>query len=121
MRSSDARGTCRHTIGVDVDADALERAKANIADYELDIDLVHADIGGEDPLPLRPGLVDTVVMNPPFGTRVKGVDLEFVRRALSVASTAVYSLHKTSTRSVSVLEWPTCCFHVADADFSRVW
>lgn len=37
-------------------------------------------------------------MNPPFGTRDKGADLKFLKAALSLASTAVYSLHKTSTR-----------------------
>lgn len=37
-------------------------------------------------------------MNPPFGTRDKGVDLKFLITALSMANTAVYSLHKTSTR-----------------------
>lgn len=44
------------------------------------------------------GLVDTVIMNPPFGTRVKGVDMLFVKRALDLCTGAVYSLHKTSTR-----------------------
>jgi len=42
---------------------------------------------------------DTVVMNPPFGTRQKGADMGFLRAALSIAKTAVYSLHKTSTRA----------------------
>lgn len=75
--------------------------------------------------------VDTVIMNPPFGTRKKGADLDFLCVALKVsnskdadykhviggiliyhvlhillcqvASQAVYSLHKTSTRDVSYL------------------
>lgn len=46
-------------------------------------------------------VVDTVVMNPPFGTRKKGADMEFLSAAMKVASRAVYSLHKTSTREVS--------------------
>lgn len=34
---------------------------------------------------LSPGpIVDTVVMNPPFGTRKKGADLEFLSAALKV-------------------------------------
>jgi len=60
------------------------------------------------PLPLRSGeptdaagmrrvRFDTVVMNPPFGTRNAGVDVAFVRTALRL-SNRVYSLHKTSTR-----------------------
>lgn len=47
-------------------------------------------------------VVDTVVMNPPFGTRKKGADMEFLSAAMKVASQAVYSLHKTSTREVSI-------------------
>ena len=38
-------------------------------------------------------------MNPPFGTRASGVDVRFLRCALGVARTAVYSLHKSSTRA----------------------
>jgi len=41
---------------------------------------------------------DTVFMNPPFGTRVKGIDMVFLRLALDMATTAVYTLHKSSTR-----------------------
>jgi len=62
---------------------------------QLDIDLVWSDIKN---LNLKGFLVDTVVMNPPFGTRKKGADMEFLSMGLKVASQAVYSLHKTSTR-----------------------
>lgn len=41
--------------------------------------------------------VDTVIMNPPFGTRNCGIDLAFVQYAADI-SKVVYSLHKTSTR-----------------------
>merc|ERR1719219_3326315 len=43
---------------------------------------------------------DTVIMNPPFGTKHnKGIDMNFVKQGLKLARNAVYSLHKTSTRS----------------------
>eukprot|EP00466_Bigelowiella_natans_P005141 jgi/Bigna1/132073/aug1.16_g6781 len=42
--------------------------------------------------------VDTVIMNPPFGTRNSGIDMIFVETALRLTKTSVYSLHKTSTR-----------------------
>ena len=43
---------------------------------------------------------DTVVMNPPFGTKHnKGIDMAFVKQGLALAQNAVYSLHKTSTRA----------------------
>eukprot|EP01128_Nolandella_sp_AFSM9_P006405 TRINITY_DN3287_c0_g1_i2.p1 TRINITY_DN3287_c0_g1~~TRINITY_DN3287_c0_g1_i2.p1 ORF type:complete len:324 (-),score=80.41 TRINITY_DN3287_c0_g1_i2:14-844(-) len=41
--------------------------------------------------------IQIVVMNPPFGTKVRGIDMEFLEIACSIATTAVYSLHKTST------------------------
>jgi len=85
----------RHVIGIDIDPQSLELAQENSADLELDIDLVWSDIKN---LNLKGFLVDTVVMNPPFGTRKKGADMEFLSMGLKVASQAVYSLHKTSTR-----------------------
>jgi 16S rRNA G966 N2-methylase RsmD len=44
--------------------------------------------------------VDTVILNPPFGTRNKGMDMIFLKKAIEMANGAVYSLHKTSTREV---------------------
>jgi len=47
------------------------------------------------------GPFDTVVMNPPFGTRRAGADVAFLRAALALAGPRgrVYSLHKSSTRA----------------------
>jgi putative methylase len=42
--------------------------------------------------------VDVVVENPPFGTKEKHADKEFLEKAFSLAD-AVYSFHKTSTES----------------------
>ncbi|CAN1169970.1 rRNA N6-adenosine-methyltransferase METTL5 [Linum perenne] len=82
-------------IGIDIDSESLEMAASNAEDLELDINFIQCDISS---LPLRGCVVDTVVMNPPFGTRKKGADMDFLRVALKIASHAVYSLHKTSTR-----------------------
>lgn len=42
---------------------------------------------------------DSVLMNPPFGTKKNvGIDMKFLMSAFNLARTAVYSLHKTSTR-----------------------
>ncbi|ONK69210.1 uncharacterized protein A4U43_C05F20490 [Asparagus officinalis] len=62
---------------------------------KVDIDLIQCDIKD---IEWRGLFVDTIVMNPPFGTRKKGSDMEFLSMALKVASQAVYSLHKTTTR-----------------------
>ena len=42
---------------------------------------------------------DTVVMNPPFGTKRKGVDMDFLRAAFRISTGTVISLHKSSTRA----------------------
>lgn len=53
-----------------------------------------------DGLPLRSDCVDTVITNPPFGTKENaGMDIQFLRAAIRVARRAVYSFHKTSTRA----------------------
>lgn len=84
-----------HVIGVDVDAESLEVASANAEDLELDMEFVQCDVRN---FGWRGQIIDTVVMNPPFGTRKKGADMDFLSVALKVASQAVYSLHKTTTR-----------------------
>ncbi|GFR51565.1 hypothetical protein Agub_g13985, partial [Astrephomene gubernaculifera] len=102
----------RHVVGLDVDVEALQTAAENVAQFgggddddeeedeeeqRLPIDLLLADVRE---LPLRLPLLraDTVLMNPPFGTKQKGVDMAFLRAAFSVSRHSVYSLHKSSTR-----------------------
>ncbi|KAJ4839889.1 hypothetical protein Tsubulata_003197 [Turnera subulata] len=82
-------------IGIDIDSESLELAAQNADELELEIDFVQCDVRN---LAWRGRTVDTVVMNPPFGTRRKGADMEFLFAALKIATQAVYSLHKTSTR-----------------------
>ncbi|KAH9606238.1 hypothetical protein KSS87_022947 [Heliosperma pusillum] len=84
-----------HVVGFDVDAESLEIAALNAEELELDINFVQSDIQNVE---CRGKVIDTVVMNPPFGTRKKGADMDFLCVALKVASRAVYSLHKTTTR-----------------------
>ncbi|EFN52561.1 hypothetical protein CHLNCDRAFT_138547 [Chlorella variabilis] len=87
-----------HVVGVDVDGDALRVAQQNAEEYEepLPIDFVRCDVGQ---VALQRRLrADTVVMNPPFGTRRKGADAEFLRAAFQLSRNSVYSLHKSSTR-----------------------
>ncbi|RAL52475.1 unnamed protein product [Cuscuta campestris] len=84
-----------HVIGLDIDSESLEIAATNADELEVDMQFVQCDIKN---LPWKGQIVDTVVMNPPFGTRKKGADMDFLSVALKVASQAVYSLHKTTTR-----------------------
>ncbi|KAH0621470.1 hypothetical protein JD844_022822 [Phrynosoma platyrhinos] len=84
-------------IGFDIDPDALEVFSRNAEESELtNIDIVQCNVCT---LPEKmPKTFDTVIMNPPFGTKHnKGMDMTFLKTALQMART-VYSLHKTSTR-----------------------
>ncbi|XP_025062264.1 methyltransferase-like protein 5 isoform X6 [Alligator sinensis] len=85
-------------VGFDVDTDALEIFSRNAEEFELtNIDVIQCNVCS---LPDRMSKTfDTVIMNPPFGTKHnKGMDMVFLKVALQMARTAVYSLHKTSTR-----------------------
>lgn len=87
-----------YVLGVDLDADALEVARQNAEEFEVtNIDFIQSDVRNL-PIGLR---FDTIVMNPPFGTKHnKGLDCVFLEAALERVADggAVYSLHKTSTR-----------------------
>ena len=107
-------------VGVDCDEDALALARANVQECDVDhvVDFVRCRIDDNASLPLR-NAFDTCVMNPPFGTRKKGIDAAFVRAALSSCA-VVYSLHKTSTRAFLLKrahEWGACADVVAELRF----
>eukprot|EP00980_Cylindrotheca_fusiformis_P016936 scaffold5157_cov100-Cylindrotheca_fusiformis.AAC.8 len=65
--------------------------------------------GLDDGIPLRNNCVDTVLTNPPFGTKMNaGIDVQFLLTATRLARNAVYSFHKRSTREFLtkiVREW----------------
>ena len=71
-----------HVLSFDIDPDALETAKCNAEEFNIEnIDFIQVDLTN---IPLQlaekekcnDGLVDTVIMNPPFGTKNnKGVNL----------------------------------------------
>lgn len=63
----------------------------------MQIDFVLCDV--QQLSSLQPHLqADTVITNPPFGTRQKGADMAFLRAAFRLSRHSVYSLHKSSTR-----------------------
>ncbi len=45
------------------------------------------------------GKFDTVVTNPPFGTKNQGIDVIFLKVASMLSSNSIYSLHKKTTRN----------------------
>ncbi|XP_022200475.2 rRNA N6-adenosine-methyltransferase METTL5 [Nilaparvata lugens] len=88
-----------YCVGFDIDADALDVYRRNLDDFEIgNYDAVQCDVTAGIPDRFH-SCFDTVVTNPPFGTRQKGADVRFVTAGLQLASTALYSLHKTSTRA----------------------
>lgn len=91
-----------HVTGFDIDADALAVASNNVLEMEIpNVDFVQCDVLSE--LSFEGSLwhrkFDTVVMNPPFGTKKNaGMDIKFLKIATLLSKHVVYSLHKTSTR-----------------------
>lgn len=90
-------------VGVDTDEDALADAAANLAALDMrdEVDLIRSDAHGFCGASRAAGALqtDTVITNPPFGTRTAGADVAFLASAASLRPAAIYSLHKTSTRS----------------------
>jgi putative methylase len=80
-----------YVVGVDVDASSLKLAATAEKSLRAVVDFVLGDIET-----IR-GLVDTVLMNPPFGTKKPHADLDFLQCALRLGN-VVYSVHKSSTR-----------------------
>lgn len=109
-----------YVLGIDIDQDALDVCQENIEIYDLEtIDLLQLDISKvrsqvkddesetETDCAVKCCLdlqkfykcFDTVVTNPPFGTKQnKGIDMIFLQTALAMSKNSVYSFHKTSTR-----------------------
>ncbi|KAL6260202.1 hypothetical protein P5V15_007737 [Pogonomyrmex californicus] len=87
-----------YVVGFEIDSDAVDIQYRNCNDIELFVEIVQCDI-----LRFLPGkfekYFDTIIMNPPFGTKNNaGVDMKFLEAALKLSSNAVYSLHKSTTR-----------------------
>src|SRR5205809_3328111 len=81
-----------HVVGVDVDARALELARENAKTAGVKVKWVQSTIDKLD------GTYDTVIMNPPYGTRTIHSDTRFLDKAFQIAS-ITYSIHKASTRT----------------------
>jgi len=101
-----------YVLGIDIDSQALSVARANcVPDSEGsedgdDGDDGDADSGAVDFLCAdvatwtrgKSRKFDFAVLNPPFGTKRRGIDMFFLCAALNMARIAVYSMHKSSTR-----------------------
>jgi putative methylase len=79
-------------VGVDIDASSICAASQSAKVLREEVSWVVGDIG------IIRGSFDTVVMNPPFGTKQPHTDLQFLQCAQSLAS-VIYTIHKSSTRN----------------------
>jgi len=79
----------RMVLGIDIDKSAVKTAVLNAEMVNAKMELVAGDIE------CIVGEFDTTLMNPPFGSWRRGVDIKFLRKALQV-SNVIYSLHKRS-------------------------
>lgn len=104
-----------HCFGIDIDDEALEVAMDNADQFDgdLSVDYIQGDVRRAVDFLYR-HRPDTVVMNPPFGTKSVGADKEFLQTAFALFRHAhaqqkdcysshtsrgvIYSLHKSSTR-----------------------
>ena len=75
---------------VEQDGEALALAKQNAT--EAGVEVQTAQVLIED----YAEKADTIIMNPPFGTKQKHADRDFLDKAFSLAP-VVWSMHKTST------------------------
>lgn len=78
---------------IDNDLNVLKILKDNVKSLKLEN---KAKIINKDVKEIGLGSVDVVIQNPPFGTRQKHADIEFLEKAFQIAD-VVYSFHKTST------------------------
>jgi rRNA N6-adenosine-methyltransferase METTL5 len=95
-----------NVLGIDIDFDALTICQSNISNFE---DLDNIDLLRNDCVHMLDDLLmngnskfiaqfDTVLMNPPFGTKQIGIDMKFLKLATLLTNNVIYSLQKSSTR-----------------------
>lgn len=82
----------RAVVGVDLDASSIRVASQSAKVLGVEAGWVVGDIGS-----IR-GSFDTVLMNPPFGTKQPHTDIQFLQCAQNLAP-VIYSIHKSTTRN----------------------
>lgn len=88
------------TIGFELDPDAIDIFRGNVTEMELpSVDCVQCDVLKDLGSSRFVNNFDTVILNPPFGTKNNaGIDIRFLEVAVQLSCNSVYSLHKSSTR-----------------------
>jgi len=81
-----------HIVGVDIDPTSISLARFNASKFRVNVKWIVGDVNTVK------GKCETVVMNPPYGTRKEHADIKFLEQSFRIAET-IYSIHKSSTRS----------------------
>ncbi|XP_055616512.1 rRNA N6-adenosine-methyltransferase METTL5 [Toxorhynchites rutilus septentrionalis] len=111
-----------YVLGIEIDSDAIEIFKNNVSEFDLNnVDCVRWDVLRLGDANLNSAF-DTIVMNPPFGTKQnKGIDMTFLRTGLNLTKHSLYSLHKTSTRDhirKKAIEWNVRASIIAELKYN---
>lgn len=84
-------------LGVDIDLDAINVLIQLKKLKKLAIDILITPVEFFEPFQWNK-IFQTTFMNPPFGTKRRGLDLLFLRQALEYSETTI-SLHKSNTKT----------------------
>ncbi|MCF0225767.1 MAG: methyltransferase, partial [Methanobrevibacter sp.] len=91
-----------NAVGVDIDIESIEIANKYSTKFKIDnIDFITSDINNLD-ANLN---IDTIFQNPPFGSQrfaTKGIDLDFINKAVEFNFNVIYSFHMASTEEFLV-------------------
>jgi|TARA_Y100000310_G_C20599284_1_gene772149 putative methylase len=82
---------------VDADQKVIDIAKKNLAKMESEYNMVGEAVFRCQDIDNFNEQIDLVVMNPPFGTKVRHTDKIFLEKAFEIGK-VVYSFHKSSTK-----------------------
>ena len=91
---------CKNVFLFDIDEEALDIAKNNIEQLELEdnIQIIQMDVNQLRQCNKLNKYFDLVITNPPFGIRSEnGADIEFLKTASFICNNTIFSLHKFST------------------------
>lgn len=89
----------KKVYGVDLDKESIETAKLNAKMLGVD-DKIEWILSNVDEVK---GKADTVLQNPPFGVKVRGVDLKFLKKAIEIGE-SIYSLHKSNYKTFVLID-----------------
>lgn len=87
-------------LGVEIDQNATEDFRTNCEEFDLhNVECLQANVLHLPALWNDKPLFDTVLLNPPFGTKQNsGIDVAFLKVAITLARGSVYAMHKSVTR-----------------------